>query len=148
MNPLRRAIYRLRRPSEILSPLRKKYLLVPHTVMGLIIGLSAFFDETARESSIVFNLIYSWISVTFWAVMFLASGLIGLYGVMTGSWKAYALTNILTFGLSLSFIAALFVAKIVEGVYISPIVIALWVFVFSTSVVLTTITNNVIRTKE
>lgn len=136
---------RFLQPRELLSPLRKKYLVLPHVVMSIITGVSLLIEDPVRQIFLVTQVV-NWINPTAWAIVLLLAAALGIYCLLTGSWKAYAATNIIVLCVSSAWTCALIALKFIFNVTVSYFGFSFWAFILVDCVVIATINNRVIRT--
>lgn len=140
-------LHRIFRPRELLSPLRKKYLVLPHVVMAIITGVSLLIEDPVRQIFLVTQVV-NWINPTVWAIILLIAAVLGLYCLLTGSWKAYAVTNIIVLSVASAWTCALIALKFIYHVTVSYFGFSFWAFILVDCIVIATINNRVIRTNS
>ena len=134
-------------PGEIISPLRKKYLLIPHICFSILTGLGLLLDQAVREASAIVQ-IFDWLSPTIMGVGFIIAFVCGVFTLFTGSWRTYVITNLLVLFLSCSWMLSLFVIKFfTHTIPVSMAGFGVWLFIATDCIVIASIHNRVISTK-
>ena len=134
------------RPKEILRPLYLRFTLIPHAIIGSAVSYGAAFDRVSFDSP-VYGAMFEWISLTFLGIMFFISALMAVYVIISGSWKAYFLGNVMTFSLSLMWLVSLVVARFQYEYSVSTAWLGLWSFILATCILLAATPTNVVETR-
>lgn len=91
---------------------------------------------------------FGWLNPTVMGIGFLIAFISGVFTIITGAWRTYALTNLLVFALSMSWLLSLFVTKFVyETLPVSAASFGIWLFIVTDCIVIAAIHNQVISTK-
>ena len=117
------------------SPFRR-ILSVPVTVFAFLSGVGPFVDPGAYRRD-VFDPMRDLAPLEVWGLVWLVAAVCGAIGARYGRWGAYTAANIIVVLLSAVWLGALVYAKWVVGLPMSVTALALWLFPFTHSVVVT-----------
>lgn len=145
MDFLRKAIYSLRRPRQVLRPIGRRYMMIPHAVICFSMAWGASFDRKSFSSPI-FAPIFELAPLTLWGILFGVVGILAIYTALSASWVGYFASNTTLCGLSSLWFSALSYARFFADVDVSTPAFGLWLFVVSTCLILAASPTRVVQT--
>jgi hypothetical protein len=114
--------------------------------MGLVVALGIFLDQ---ESFVTppFHILTDLAPTIVWGAAFALAGLIALWSIVTLSWRAYVVSNLMTLGLSLTILVARIDARVIHGLPVGGVQFGILSFVVATCLTISLMPTAVVGTR-